>query len=549
MIFLAERSRWQRNLIAILAGACGVLAMPPLGFIPAMAVSLTIAVLLLDTCVDPCADEDAVPSLKHLLRKGFFCGWLWGFGYFVAGLWWLGSAFLVEAELFAWAMPFGVIGLPAVLAIFPACGFATARLFWSPGWGRILAFAAALSASEWLRGHLFSGFPWNLIGMTLGQNLWLMQGAALGGVYFLTLLAILALSAPATLFDTAETRASRRFGPSLAAASALLVLAVYGAWRIPAGPQPVVADVKLRLMQPNVPQDSKFNARNALSILNEYLRVSAGDNARDGIVRGVTHVIWPESAFPFILDQSPEAVAIIVSSLSPGTFLISGAARMSEPLPGEQVGQFYNSIAILNSTDGSVRWQYDKVHLVPFGEYIPGFLQPVVEAVGLRQFIDMPGGFEAANMRRTVDIPGIGKAIGAICYESIFSNAIQPQDGGGEDAKLIVNVTNDAWFGDLAGPHQHFAQGRLRTVEEGLPMARVANTGITAAIDPYGRILSSLPLGAKGHIDMLLPLPAPKTFFRMAGEWLFGLGLLFCALIAGACAGRQNLRRRIAHPA
>ncbi len=534
------RTGWRRSFAIIASGAIGALAMPPVGFIPAMAVSLSIAVRLLDVCA-----SGGRGSFRRSLSRSFFYGWLWGFGYLVAGLWWLGSPFLVEADQFAWAMPFGVLGLPAVLALFPACGFAIAHALWSPGTGRLFAFAFGLAVSEWLRGHIFTGFPWNLIGMALGQNLWLMQGAALGGVYWLTLLASLILAAPATLFDGPNVRFSQRFGPSLAAIAALAALAAYGAWRIPAQPQPTIPGVTLRLMQPNLPQDAKFNATNAQGILALYLNLSVGDDSPDGKMHGPTHVIWPESAFPFILDQSPEALAQIAAILPPGKILITGAARMSDPLPGEQTGRFFNAIAVVDD-QGTVQWQYDKTHLVPFGEYVPAFLKTTIAALGLRQFVHIPGGFDSADRRKMLHLPGIGPVVGTICYESIFSNEVLPQDDNSNDAKAIINVTNDAWFGVLTGPYQHFAQSRLRTVEEGLPLIRVANTGISAAIDPYGQIVAILPLGAKGYIDTTLPIAAPQTIFRQYGELVFMLCSLLCFAVAFYCSvgatGRRTIR-------
>ena len=228
---------WARAAIAFAAGASGALAMPPFGVLPALAVSLGIAVWLLDGAARKGRSGSAGISSAAIV------GWWWGFGYFVAGLWWLGAAFLVEAEQFAWALPFGVVGLPALLAVFPAFGFALARLLWSPGVGRLFALAFGLAASEWLRGHLFTGFPWNTLGMALGQNLWLMQSASLVGVYGLTALAVLIAAAPATLGTGATP--SQRIGPPAFAAVALAVIAGFGAWRLPPEPTPAVAGVRL----------------------------------------------------------------------------------------------------------------------------------------------------------------------------------------------------------------------------------------------------------------------------------------------------------------
>ena len=256
-----------------LPGAIGALAMPPFGFLPALMASLVPAIWLLDG-----AERG---NRRQTLKAAAIVGWLWGFGYFVAGLWWLGAAFLVEADQFAWAMPLGVVGLPALLAFFPAFGFALARLFWTGDSTRILAFAAAMTIAEWLRGHLFTGFPWNSPGMALGQNIWLMQSASVVGLYGLTLIALALGSAPAVILTGSSRR--QRWTAPITALVVLVALAGFGAWRIPNSPTAEVENVSLRIMQPNLPQDAKFNPRNRDAIMQRYLAISryAGANRPD----------------------------------------------------------------------------------------------------------------------------------------------------------------------------------------------------------------------------------------------------------------------------
>ena len=235
-------SGWRRLLVSIAAGAVGALAMPPFGALPALVVSLSIAVWLIDgAATGRRGNRGAVLACAVI-------GWAWGFGYLTAGLWWLGSAFLVEADEFLWALPLGVIGLPAVLALFYAAGFALARVLWSQGPARIAALAVGISASEWLRGHLFTGFPWNTLGMALGQNLWLMQSASVIGLYGLTLLAVLIAAAPATL--ATGTTARGRYAPALAASAGLAAMALFGIVRLPPTATATVEGVRLRLVQP-----------------------------------------------------------------------------------------------------------------------------------------------------------------------------------------------------------------------------------------------------------------------------------------------------------
>ena len=521
---------WTRALVAFLGGAAGVLAMPPFGVLPALAVSLTVAVWL----VDGAATSGRFGRASTFVSAGV-AGWWWGFGYFVAGLWWLGSAFLVEADQFAWLLPFGVLGLPALLAFFPAFGFALARTLWSPGWGRLFAFAFGLTVAEWLRGNLFTGFPWNTPGMALGQNLWLMQAASVVGLYGLTVLAILVCAAPATLADGGPPR--RRWAMPALALAALALLAAFGAWRIPGGETPTVAGVRLRIMQPNLPQDAKFRPESRDQIMRRYLSIS--DRATSPTSSGVadaTHLIWPESAFPFLLHRDARALAQIAALLPPGVTLVTGAARAEEPLPGEERLRFYNSIQVV-ADDGTIIATYDKSHLVPFGEYFPHVLDTVLRGLGLRQFVHVPGGFEAGR-RTTLAVPGLPPVAATICYEAIF-----PGEAVVEGARpgLILNVTNDAWFGVTPGPHQHFAQARIRAVEEGLPLVRAANNGISAVIDPYGRVLGRLPLGVDGVLDSGLPSHIPPTSFSNLGRVLFTLILLCCAAFAIIARGRLRI--------
>jgi apolipoprotein N-acyltransferase len=518
---------WKRALVATAAGAVGALAMPPFGFWPALAVSLTVAVWLIDGAA---AGRGFAPTL----RRAAMSGWLWGFGYFVAGLWWLGSAFLVQAEIFAWLLPFGVLGLPAILAFFPALGFALGRLLWSPSGWRIFAFALGLTLAEWLRGFLFTGFPWNTLGMALGQNLWLMQSASFFGLYGLTLLATLVFAAPATLASGKGSLG--KAGPVAAAGLVLVGLAGFGAWRLTGADPSLVAGVKLRIMQPNLAQDAKFHPGNGPEILRHYLDLS--DRATSPQTSGmseVTHLVWPESAFPFLLHREPAALAQIAEALPKGAVLITGAARSG---PGGGTGEptrYYNSIQVVGDT-GAVLASYDKVHLVPFGEYVPGFLDRALRAIGVRQFVTIPGGFTPGERKTALAVPGLPAVAGSVCYEAIFADQTLP---AGPRPGLILNVTNDGWFGDTPGPRQHFAQARLRAVERGLPLVRAANTGISAVIDPYGRIIASLPVGREGVIDAGLPAVANSTVFNDVGPQVF-LGLCSISLL-GALLG---LRRR-----
>jgi len=517
---------WQRRGIAFVGGAAGALAMPPVSFSPALIVPMALAVWLLDGAID----RDAARWTS--LRAAFGAGWWWGFGYFVAGLWWLGAAFLVEPDKFAWALPLGVVGVPAMLAFFPALGFALARLLWRPGAFRVLALAVGLGASEWLRGVVLTGFPWNDLGMALGQNLMLAQIASIVGLHGLTFVSIAIFAAPATLWT--EERPLRRWSPTVLAALALAAILGFGAWRLDAPPSASVAGVKLRIMQPNIAQGADFAPENGAAIVRRYLALS--DRATSPTTSGVadvTHLIWPESAFPFILSREAALLAEIAGFLRGGAVLVTGAARMEHDDQPQGRFHFFNGIALVDRR-GLLPERYDKRHLVPFGEYMP--LSDWLERIGITQFVHIPGGFEPGRGSSVIHVPGLPAALAMICYEAIFPNEMRsPRAAATDPPRWLLNVTDDAWFGLTAGPYQHFAQARLRTIELGLPMVRASNTGISAVVDGLGRVLVETSLGVETVLDGPLPEPLAPTWqsrWGSATAGLMGLALLVICLLA-----------------
>jgi apolipoprotein N-acyltransferase len=608
-VILAEG--WRRHLVALVAGAVGALALAPMDILPAMLVPMTIAVWLIDGCVakDPKRGARGAAWLRVPigLRKAFGAGWWWGFGYFLGGFWWLGAAFLVEAEEFAWALPLGVLGVPAFLALFPALGFALARFLWAPGASRIFALAAGLGLAEWLRGTVLTGFPWNAFGMALGDHLVPAQIASVLGLHGLTILTVLLFSAPGAMVSCSPAtivaaRAGRgrdhdEFGsnrskfmnvidsknlerdaqislrtlskldcagkpvsafphPALAPpriavrplAAALLAFAAlwaYGSFRLGHAEPADVPGVKLRIMQPNLPHGAKFRPENGQAFLSHYIALSAGEaDARPLDDAGITALIWPESAFPFILGLEPNALVQIGAFLPPGTVLVTGAARAGLGPNGTdatlwrsgELPEFFNSIQVVDG--GVITASADKVHLVPFGEYLP--FQSWLAPFGIRQFVHIPGGFDPGKERRLLTVPGLPKAAPLVCYEAIFPGEVVPP-GTAERPGLLLNVTNDGWFGTTAGPHQHFLLARLRTIEEGLPLVRAAGTGISAIIDPYGRIRGELPLGVAGTFDGSLPqrIDAP-VFARHPALAPFSAWL---AVLSFALAGHMRSLR------
>jgi apolipoprotein N-acyltransferase len=293
-----------------------------------------------------------------------------------------------------------------------------------------------------------------------------------------------------------------------------------------------VNNVRLRIMQPNLPQDDKFNYSAKAQVMDRYLRLSDRvTGPQSNGARDFTHLIWPEAAFPFFLTHEPDALAQIAALLKPSTKLIVGAVRAPDNANARNP-QAYNSIYVIDA-DGSIRGIYDKVHLVPFGEYLP--FQRLLERVGLMQLTKVVGGFLSGDRRRAMDVGAAPKMLPLICYEAIFPGAAVPQ---GERPGWLVNVTNDGWFGISSGPFQHFQQARVLAIAEGLPLVRAANTGISAVIDPVGRIIGALPLGIEGVLDSRLPVAIEPTISARYGSYAVVLMLVLSIILVG----RRRLR-------
>ncbi|MGI9481305.1 MAG: apolipoprotein N-acyltransferase [Hyphomicrobiales bacterium] len=508
---------WRRLLVAVLAGIVCAVAAPPLYILPAQIISLCVLVWLLDGI------SAQTPARVRAFWPALATGWSFGFGYFLVSLFWVSEAFQVEAELFAWMIPLVLVIFPLMLGIFYGVATGLAMLFWGDGFARIFAIASAFAAAEWMRGILFTGFPWNALGYSAGLLDGWLQLAAFGGLYSLTFFMVFICAAPAVLADKAEEESGRNLVPymGLGIVAAIAVLAWgIGTYRLTSLSPSYVENVKLRIVQPNIAQKEKWKPANREAIFKLYLELSdaATSPERSG-VHDITHLIWPESAVPFLLEENPKALSAIGNLLPENVTLITGGLRLPEgssvKSPPESI---FNSVLVVDA-DGKVTARSDKFHLVPFGEYLP--LGAVLEPLGFRKLVTLPGGFIAGQGPRTLPVPNAPAASPLICYEAIFSgNVIDDSERPG----WLLNVTNDAWFGDTFGPRQHFAQARMRAIEEGLPMVRAANTGISAVIGPYGRVLQSLPLGTQGVLDAKLPDAASPTLF-------FGIRNLFFAML------------------
>jgi apolipoprotein N-acyltransferase len=487
--FLNKLAGWRQRVAATAAGAISALGFAPFDAVALLLLAFAVLVVLLD----------GVVARRNPVRNAAALGWCFGFGQFTVGMHWIFYPFLVDPAAHAWQIPFVALLFPGGLAVFSALGCAAAMLFWKPGASRIFAFALCYAAAEWLRGHVLTGLPWNLPAYGWEASLGVLQSTAVIGAYGLTLLTVLLGASLAEILA-----APRRLAlPTLLSAIFALVW-LGGVLRLQANPTSYVADVHLRVVQPNIPQDEKYRPalveRNWQRLVELSLRPAA---------ISPTVIIWPEAAPPVLLQRSPGALEQIAALTGPNRVLLTGNQRLASADGDQRV--FYNSLYIFGH-DGKLLSTYDKFHLVPFGEYLP--MQGLLQVLGVTKLVGFPGSFAAGDGPHTYQMPG-GPSVGPlICYEILFPGAVI----GGLRPGWLVNVTDDSWFGPWAGPRQHLLAARVRAIEEGLPVVRSANTGISAVIDPLGRTIATLGLDQTGAIDSPLPRALAMPAYGRYGD-------------------------------
>ncbi len=473
--------------LAALSGAGLALTLPPFDVLPALAAWSGLLALL------PAAGRARRPFLERALVGGAF-----GFGYHLAGLWWIGAAFLVDAQVFGAFLPFAVVGLPLLLAPFMAAATALTGLAPKGAGPQALALALAVSLAEAARGIFFTGFPWNTAGEGLASVTLLAQGASVVGLTGLAVPAVLAGALPFLLL-------TRAVGVAALAAVLVAALGVYG-WARLATATPASDDRPLvRIVQPSVPQDLKWAAGEQPMIWRRLLDLTAAPGTPDVVV-------WPETSLPFLYRTPSLEQFDLVDALPEGATLLAGTV--------ETRGERYTNSVIMVDGAGSVTGRYDKVKLVPFGEFLP--FAPLLARVGLTGLVENAGNFAAGEEAGVLTVPGLAPVQPLVCYEVIFPRFV-PAEGVG----WIVNVTNDAWFGDTPGPRQHLRLAEIRAIERGLPVVRAANNGISAVIDPEGRASARLDLDIRGHLDARLPSPRPAPYVALGDAplavlWLSG---------------------------
>lgn len=500
--------RGVRPIVAFLLGVLATAALPPLHLLSFLFVSFGGLLWLIET--------------SRSWRSAAATGWAFGLGYFLTGLYWIGHSFLVDAERFGlFAVP-AVIGLSAFLALFPGAAALLTNLIGGRGAGQVLALAATWTAMEWLRGNVLTGFPWNLVGYVWTNFDAPIQFAALTGIYGLSFLTVVVGSLPALVFLGGRSEL-HRWSPLAVATGLAAALWAGGSIRLAVADIGDVPGIHLRLVQANVPQTMKWDPDARQRIMSRYL-----DLSRSGDTSAITHVVWPETAVPFFLADEPELRAAVRAVIPAGGMLLTGSPRRTRAPTGQQ--ELWNSLLAIAS-DGSVLATYDKAHLVPFGEYMP-----LRNLLPFKKLTEGTIDFSPGPGRKIFSLTGLPPFSPLICYEIIFPGAMVEE---GQRPAWLLNVTNDAWFGESIGPYQHFAMARVRAVEEGLPLIRAANTGISAVVDSYGRVVAQLGLNETGVVDAPLPraLNAPTPYARLRDLPLI---VLLAAGLAGALATRRS---------
>ncbi len=513
---------WHRVLFLVLAGAIAALSAAPLFFLPALFFAMPLWVWCLD-------GAESGTGWWRFFGPAFRIGFSFGLGYFLVSLHWLGFAFLVDGGWMLVAMPFALLALAAVMAMFWGIASALAHLFWSNSWMRIIALSIFLAAAEYLRGTLFSGFPFNLLGYALTANNTMMQIASVIGIYGLTFFAALLPFLLALIWPSDDRPLAARLVPLFGVLGLLAVQLAYGQIRLASTEVTMRTDMRLRLVQPGISQAEKWRAGNELAILDRLISLSKSQTGPNNTgLLGITHVIWPEAALPFFLQDYPGSLVKIADMLPTETTLLLGVPRLKFS-PGKDEENF-NSIMALNS-QGEILASYDKTHLVPVGEYLP--FESLFRSIGVQQFVTGSKGWTHGQNRTLMQTPTTPAFLPLVCYEAIFSGDLfmSPDGSDIEQAQFILNLTNDAWFDGSIGPAQHFHHARLRAVEHGIPMVRVANSGRSAVIDPLGRLIGVMEPGQSGLIDADMPHKIKNTFFSKYQNLPFFLILLFGFLL------------------
>ncbi|UNE54574.1 apolipoprotein N-acyltransferase [Bartonella machadoae] len=509
--FLFSVTGWKRQMGVFLCGAATSFALPPFYLTPLCFLTFPIFIVLLDTI------RTIQNNKKRFLTYALSCG-IFGFSYFICSLWWLCNALLTDPVSLGWAVPFAILIPPFYLSLYWFFSGFIIGLLWTKGIARFFVLAFSLGLAEWLRSFLFTGFPWNSLGYTAMPTPLLMQSDAIVGLYGMNILAVLVYSLPTVLLTNEKKKTALSLCLSL-----ILFHSGFGFYRLNTI-ENTANDPKnnywVRIVQPSIPQNTKLNNTTQEAIFAAHMRLSATPTADQN--PEPDFIVWPEASIPYLLYDNSFTTMRIGSLLKPKQWAIIGAVRAIDDAPHAQT-KYFNSIAVINAK-GNILNISDKLHLVPFGEYLP--YENFLKKIGLHILADNIGGYSAGSVRKTVTMPNGFVYLPLICYEAIFPNEMTFQ---GPPPQAIINVTNDAWFGVTPGPYQHLQQAQLRAIELGIPLIRAANNGISAVIDSYGRIVVALQQNVVGVIDS--PIPSPITPIGSNENRIFSTFILFILML------------------
>lgn len=486
---LAAMRPLKRMLCAMVLGVGVTAALPPVFLVPLLVPAISLFLVLLRTAPN--------------FRRAWIEGWAFGFGACFTGFYWITISLFTDLSRFGWFIPFPLFGLAGGLALFSAFAAWGAYRFRHDPLRLSIAFALMWMVAEYARGHVLTGFPWNLIATAWGISAASIQSVSLVGPYALGGITVLLAALPGLwLHPDIDCRRAARW--NVAAFAVLLAIVSWGQWRVMTAEQRYVDGVMLRLVQANIAQHHKWDPQLQMDGVRRHIALTH----EPGYDR-ITHVIWPETALPYLLSEASPWPEILAQSAPQSGGLITGALRSEGE--GESF-HIWNSVQMIDHA-GRIVQHYDKARLVPFGEFVP-----FRSVLPFKKITEGGTDFSAGPGAQALPVTGAPPASFLVCYEAIFPD-YRPSFEASPRAEWIVNVTNDAWFGRSSGPYQHLEAARFRAVEQGIAVVRVANTGISAVIDPYGRIEASLPLGVAGILDSRLPAPAPgATLYARFGD-------------------------------
>ncbi len=497
-----------KYFISFILGSISASAFAPLYFFPLAILAFSGLFLVMNQCDDN--------------KKSFWVGWCFGFGQFVFGLYWISISLFVDIARFFWLLPFALFLIPAVLAIYT--GLASllvnfiSKKFSIISWRKILLLAVIWVFFEYLRAILFTGFPWNLVGYSFLFSESLSQSASVVGVYGLSLIAVIFYCSGALFFELHLKKSLTKtvtFSPDKNSQSFLAFVAVLigilwmaGLYRVNNYQEKLFPNATFRLVQPSIKQEDKWDADHRYNSFLENVRLSRKNGLQD-----VNYVVWSESAVPYIINPSISygLLSTIASAAPEGGFVITGALRAELQDDGRTLNKIWNTIFVVNEQSKVVD-NYDKNHLVPFGEYIPFADQfPFISKI-----TDGSVNFSEGEGLKTIKLNSRTPSFSPlVCYEAIFPDHIIDKTN---PPKFLLNLTNDAWFGSSSGPYQHFDMVRMRSIEYGMPAIRVANSGISGLINPMGKVVAAIPLNQKGIVDVMLMENLPTTTYMKFGN-------------------------------